>query len=86
MNRRSFLKKGLTSLFVLLGIGSGGYLYAREIEPSLIEIRKEKIFSDKIARQFDNYTIIQFSDTHVGFHYSIDQLHELIHLHQCPRT
>ncbi len=78
MNRRSFLKKGLTSLFVLLGIGSGGYLYAREIEPSLIEIRKEKIFSDKIARQFDNYTIIQFSDTHVGFHYSIDQLHELI--------
>ncbi|ASK63651.1 metallophosphoesterase [Virgibacillus phasianinus] len=78
MNRRSFLKKSFGSLLAFLGLGGGTYYYAREIEPSLLDIHEETISSDKVTSEFDNFKIVQFSDTHIGFHYSLSQLEELV--------
>lgn len=62
----------------LFGIGGGTYYYARDIEPRMLNINKETISSAKIPNAFDNFKIIQFSDTHVGFQYTLDQLQELV--------
>ncbi|ASN05921.1 metallophosphoesterase [Virgibacillus necropolis] len=78
MNRRSFLKKSFGSLLAFLGLSGGTYYYAREIEPSLLDIHQEIISSAKVTSEFNHFKIIQFSDTHIGFHYSLEQLEELV--------
>lgn len=77
MNRRTFLKKSIGSLLALVGLSGGTYYYAREIEPDMLEINYEQIASGKIPRSFYNFKIVQFSDTHLGYHYSLDQFAEL---------
>lgn len=79
MNRRSFLKKSFGSLLTLLGLGGGTYYYAREIEPSLLDIHEEVISSKKIPTEFNQFKIVQFSDTHMGFQYDLGQLEKLVH-------
>lgn len=78
MNRRSFLKRFIGSTVALFGISSGGYYYAREIEPTTLQITKEYITSPNIPISFNQLKIIQFSDTHLGFHYTLAQLEKLI--------
>ncbi|GGA87835.1 metallophosphoesterase [Ornithinibacillus halotolerans] len=78
MNRRSFLKKLIGSTFILLGVSGGTYYYARNIEPSLLTTKEEVITSSKIPTSFDGFKIVQFSDTHLGFHYNLDQFKELV--------
>lgn len=78
MNRRSFLKQLVGSGLALIGLGGATYYYAREIEPALLSMNEEIIQSSKIPSGFQNYKIIQFTDTHIGFHYTVEQLNELI--------
>lgn len=78
MNRRSFLKKSLGSLLAFLGLSGGTYYYAREIEPSLLDIHEETITSNKLTTEFDNFKIVQFSDTHIGFQFDLGQLEKLV--------
>lgn len=78
MNRRSFLKRILGSAVALIGVGSGTFYYARDIEPATLQITKEFITSQNIPIPFNDFKIIQFSDTHIGFHYSFSQLKELV--------
>lgn len=78
MNRRTFLKKALGSFLALVGLSGGAYYYAREIEPSLLHINENNITSNKIPALFHKFKIVQFSDTHIGFHYTLEQLNELV--------
>lgn len=78
MNRRSFLKRLIGGTVALFGISSGGYYYAREIEPATLQITKEYINSPHIPISFNQLKIIQFSDTHLGFHYTLAQLEKLV--------
>ncbi|MFC4404734.1 metallophosphoesterase [Gracilibacillus xinjiangensis] len=78
MNRRTFLKRMLGGIVSVLGIGGGTYYYAKEVEPKMLDIHHVTIQSPKIPESFESYKILQFSDTHLGFHYTIDQLRELV--------
>ena len=78
MNRRSFLKKIIGGLLTVVGLGAGAYYYARDIEPRLLQLDYQDIISPKIPTAFEGFKIVQFTDTHVGFHYSIDQLKKLV--------
>jgi len=78
MNRRTFLKRALGTLAGLVGISGGTYYYAREIEPYLLHIQKEVIASSKISMSYDGFKIVQFSDTHIGFHYSLEKINKII--------
>ncbi|BET17391.1 metallophosphoesterase [Bacillus velezensis] len=49
-----------------LATACGGYGYARYIEPRMIEITRHTITSRLIPRGFDNFKIVQFSDTHLS--------------------
>ncbi|RDW17983.1 metallophosphoesterase [Oceanobacillus chungangensis] len=78
MNRRTFIKKGLGSIVGLVGLSSGTYYYARNIEPNMLHIQQETIFSNKFSAAFNNFRIVQFSDTHAGFHYSMEDINALM--------
>lgn len=76
--RRTFLKSTVGTLLTVLGLGSGGYFYAHRIEPSLLEISEQQIKHPLIPKSFDGIKIVQFSDTHLGFQYNINQFKGLI--------
>ncbi|MGX6442125.1 metallophosphoesterase [Neobacillus sp. K501] len=78
IKRRTFLKTAFGSILTILGLSSGGYLYANRIEPSLLEINALDIRHPSIPLSFDGIKIVQFSDTHLGFHYTVKQFKTLI--------
>lgn len=78
ISRRSFLKKTIGSLLTAAGLSAGGYFYAGRIEPELLAIHKQKISHYGIPQGFQDFRIIQFSDTHLGFQYSLEQLTKLV--------
>lgn len=73
------MKRLIGSSLALFGASSGGYYYAREIEPATLQITEEDIISPNIPTPFNQLKIIQFSDTHIGFQYSLKQLEKLVH-------
>ncbi|MEY2191407.1 metallophosphoesterase [Neobacillus sp. BF23-41] len=76
--RRTFLKRTLGSFLTVLGLSSGGYLYANRIEPSLLDIQEHQIKHPLIPNSFDGIKMIQFSDTHLGFQYNLHQFNQLV--------
>ncbi|WP_173916634.1 metallophosphoesterase [Halobacillus sp. Marseille-Q1614] len=77
LTRRSFLKKMLYSGLGLLGLSGGGYYYARYIEPDMLRKQSYILKHPKIPSSFDQLKIVQFSDLHLGFNYSLEQFREL---------
>jgi predicted MPP superfamily phosphohydrolase len=78
VSRRSFLKRFLQLIFLAAGSGTGVYYYAREIETRLLKVSTEKFCHPLLPSGFNGCRIVQFSDTHLGFHYGLDQLESLI--------
>ena len=73
LTRRTLLKTSFGALLTIIGLGSGGYVYAHNIEPSLLDIQSVQIKHSLIPRSFDGVKIVQFSDTHLGFQYKLNQ-------------
>lgn len=80
LTRRSLLKTSFGALITIFGLGSGGYVYAHNIEPSLLDIQSIQIKHSLIPRSFDGVKIVQFSDTHLGFQYNLNQLKKVINI------
>lgn len=78
MKRRTFIKRLLAGIVSIFGLGGGTYYYAREMEPKMLEVHRIAIESSKIPNNFDSLKILQFSDTHIGFHYTVEQLQKLV--------
>lgn len=53
------------------------YTYARLIEPSLLTVKYENIYSD-LLNDKDNIKIIQFSDTHISEFFDMDNLKKTV--------
>ncbi|MFE8695371.1 metallophosphoesterase [Cytobacillus sp. FJAT-53684] len=78
VSRRTFLKRTIGSFLSIFGLGTGGYYYAREIEPKLLDVNHHQIVNPSIPPSFNNFKIVQFSDTHLGFQYDSHQLKTLV--------
>ncbi|UOR12996.1 metallophosphoesterase [Halobacillus amylolyticus] len=78
LTRRGFIKKFLLSGLGLVGISGGGYYYARYIEPHMLQRQEYTLSNDKIPHSFDGSKVVQFSDTHIGFNYNLEQFTQLI--------
>ena len=78
MTRRAFIKRVTGTFITTLAAGAGGYYYAREIEPKLLDVNYYNITHSLIPSGFDQFKIIQFSDTHLGFQYTMKQLKKLV--------
>lgn len=66
------------TVLTALGLSAGGYIYAGRIEPNLLKINKYTITHSDIPKSFSNYKIVQFSDTHLGFQYTLENLVDLV--------
>jgi len=73
-SRRDFLKKGLKTFLSVAGVIIGSGFYARNIEPYWLSITHHKISHSLIPQTFSGIKILQFSDTHLGFHYQLKDL------------
>ncbi|GEL76049.1 metallophosphoesterase [Tenuibacillus multivorans] len=78
VTRRSFLKRMTFGTLGLIGLSYGGYYYAHEIEPKWLKIINSPISSNRIPEPFNGFKILQFTDTHIGFHYSLKDFEKLI--------
>ncbi|WP_019152993.1 metallophosphoesterase [Robertmurraya massiliosenegalensis] len=78
VSRRSFIKRFLGTVLTAIGLSAGGYAYAGKIEPNLLKINKYRIPHPDFPAGFKSLKIVQFSDTHLGFQYTLQQLQELI--------
>jgi len=68
----------LLLLVMLASIITLIFAYGILIEPRRLSITSHNIVSDKLPAGFDGMTIVQFSDTHIGPHYSLRQLQQLV--------
>lgn len=78
MTRRVMLKRTLGAFLTLFGLSSGGYVYANQIEPSMLDTNMLEIKHPLIPKSFSGKKIVQFSDTHLGFQYNHTQFKKLI--------
>ncbi|MGM0902531.1 MAG: metallophosphoesterase [Bacillota bacterium] len=78
LTRRSFIKRMFGGVLVLGGISTGGYYYAHEIEPHMLDITLHDFPSPLLPQEFNGFKIVQFSDTHLGFQYNLEQFQKLI--------
>ncbi|NSL50697.1 metallophosphoesterase [Calidifontibacillus erzurumensis] len=78
ISRRSFLKQLFKFSFGTVLLSSLGLTYARYIEPKQLRISRIQLQSEKIPKSFDKIKMILFSDTHLGFNYSVEQFSNLI--------
>jgi uncharacterized protein len=78
LSRRTFIKRTFGSFLTMVSAGYGGYFYAHQIEPRLLKINKHEIQHVDIPKSFDGFRIVQFSDTHLGFQYDLDQFKKML--------
>ena len=75
MTRRQFLKK-LSWIAGTFIVGTGTYSLA--VEPRWFEVRRIKIKLSGLPVAFNGMKLIQFSDTHIGFHFSLNDLETVV--------
>ncbi|MGG3990021.1 metallophosphoesterase [Bacillus smithii] len=74
ISRRMFLQKMAGTFLAFLGLSGGGLAYAHYIEPKRLDIHVEEFYHPLIPPSFDGMSIVLFSDTHIGFQYTLNQL------------
>lgn len=78
ITRRNFIKKGIHTLLYTCITTGAGYYYAKYIEPRLLSFTYHTIHSPLIPRGFNGVKMIQFSDLHLGYYYSLQQLSKVV--------
>lgn len=78
MTRRGFIKKTVGTILAAAGSTIGGYFYARNVEPRMLDSTRHIVKSPIFPFAFNGLKIVQFSDTHIGFQYDMNQLEKLI--------
>lgn len=78
ISRRTFLKKSLGTLLAVTGAGVGGGYYAHDIEPKWLEIKHLYISHPLIPNGFNGIKMAQFSDTHLGFQFQLNDLQAIV--------
>ena len=78
LSRRSFIKQVLKLGLIMTGTSTGIYHYAHTIEPTRLQTTQHIIRNIEIPEGFNGFKIVQFSDTHLGFNYTLEQFEQLI--------
>lgn len=76
--RRTLLKKSFAGIVTAAIFANGGYFYARKIEPRLLTVSRINFFHRDIPAGFNRFKIVLFSDTHIGFHFELQHLEQII--------
>ncbi|MED4603591.1 metallophosphoesterase [Paenibacillus validus] len=77
LTRRSFLKKAALTVLGTMAIPPTALAYARYAEPKWLDIVRLKLEAPRLPQALNGLTVVQFSDTHLGFHYNAEDLERL---------
>ncbi|GIN75682.1 metallophosphoesterase [Bacillus paralicheniformis] len=77
-SRRQFLKGFLGLAAAGLFTAAGGLGYARYLEPHMLETNLIPIRHRLIPKGFDQFRIVQFSDTHLSEYFTADELSNVV--------
>ncbi|MCY8580404.1 metallophosphoesterase [Bacillus haynesii] len=77
-SRRQFLKGILGLAAAGLFTAAGGLGYARYLEPHMLETNLIPIRHRLIPKGFDQFRIVQFSDTHLSEYFTADELSNVV--------
>ncbi|WP_243633323.1 metallophosphoesterase [Paenibacillus xerothermodurans] len=77
MNRRAFLKRAAYTIAGAVAAPFAGFGYARYAEPEWLHTRHVTLSLKRLPAEFDNIRVVQFSDVHLGFNYTVANLAEL---------
>lgn len=80
VSRREFLKKSRNLIFGTLLTSILGHTYGKYIEPRWIQVTRKTIKHPLISNQSNGIKIVQFGDTHLGFHFSQEDLQKTVQL------
>lgn len=75
ITRRQFLKK-ISWVVGASTVGAGAYSLA--VEPRWFEVRQIEIGLSRLPAAFDGMKLVQFSDAHIGFHFSPEDLETVV--------
>lgn len=59
-------------------LGTGGLLYAREVETRRVEVRPVELTLPRLAPEFDGYRLVQFGDLHLDDWSKPERLHRIV--------
>jgi predicted MPP superfamily phosphohydrolase len=74
VSRRTFIKK----LLVFLGVTATGPFYSFYGERNWLKIEEVDLYFNNLPKGFSNLRIAQFSDTHLGFYFDLQNLHNVV--------
>lgn len=77
-SRRQFLKGFLGLAAAGLFTAAGGLGYARYLEPHMLETNLIPIRHRLIPKGFEQFRIVQFSDTHLSEYFTADELSNVV--------
>ncbi|SCN40450.1 Metallophosphoesterase [Bacillus cytotoxicus] len=78
MTRRHFMKAGIRTCLYTCITASIGYYYAKYIEPNFLSFTHYTLQSPLIPNSFHGMKIIQFSDLHLGYYFSLQRLSSIV--------
>ncbi|KXY17921.1 metallophosphoesterase [Bacillus sp. FSL K6-0067] len=78
ITRRDFLKTGMRTCLYSFITTSIGYYYAKYIEPHLLSFTEHTLKSQLIPKSFHGMKILQFSDLHLGYYFSLHHLSKIV--------
>ncbi|MCY9660272.1 metallophosphoesterase [Paenibacillus chondroitinus] len=82
MNRRAFLKYSMSAVGSLAALAGASGLYSIFGERYWIQLKTVPLAYHRYPAAFAGMRIVQFSDTHLGKYYSLDQLARVVKLVQ----
>lgn len=74
VSRRVFLKRTALAALGIAALPSAGFAYVRYAEPRWLEKNAVTLTLDRLPKEMNGLRIVQFSDVHLGFHYTSEQL------------
>ncbi|TMV51003.1 metallophosphoesterase [Paenibacillus mesophilus] len=72
--RRVFLKQMAIAALGLAALPSAGFAYVRYAEPRWLEKKEVALKLERLPKEMNGMRVVQFSDVHLGFHYSSEHL------------
>jgi predicted MPP superfamily phosphohydrolase len=79
ISRRSFLKKSMLAAAGLIASGTLIAGYSSFIEPKWVEMKRIRLYFERLPRSFRGIRIVHFSDIHLGHHFNLHNLKGIAH-------
>ncbi|EGL19192.1 MULTISPECIES: metallophosphoesterase [unclassified Paenibacillus] len=77
---KSWLQTALALGLIVIIFFMGTVLYAIRIEPARLSVTRHSVYSGKVPEAFSGTKIVQFSDTHIGPDFTLQQLKKAVAL------